>query len=98
MTFVQFIQFVLSQGTLYISPMVIASEWFLVILALAFIAAPVRLGRLERVRQIFLRVSERRRLAVAICGLLPILLRVSVLGVLPVPDPSIHDEFSHLLL
>jgi hypothetical protein len=33
-----------------------------------------------------------------ICGCLPLAIRLSILGIAPVPVPSIHDEFSHLLL
>src|SRR3954452_17017094 len=98
MTLVEFIQFILFQGTRYFSPMIIASEWFLVILALAFIGLPIPVGRLQRIRQAFLGIAQRPHLAVAICGLVPIVLRLSLLGVMPVPDPSIHDEFGHLLL
>ena len=33
-----------------------------------------------------------------ICGILPVILRLAMLGIFPVSNPSIHDEFSHLLL
>jgi hypothetical protein len=44
------------------------------------------------------RLADRRKLCVLICGALPVILRLSLLPWIPVPDPSIHDEFSHLLL
>ena len=54
-----------------------------------------RLGGLRRGSY---RIANRRGLAIAIAGTVPVVIRLSLLGVLPVPEPSIHDEFSHLLL
>lgn len=42
-------------------------------------------------------ILRRRRLCLAIAGLLPLLARLLLLGVLPIPKPAIQDEFSYLL-
>jgi len=42
-------------------------------------------------------IARRKRLAVAICGLLVLVVRVAELPRMPVPVPLILDEFSHLL-
>jgi hypothetical protein len=52
----------------------------------------------ERWEQRFGRLAHRRGLAIFTVGLLALALRLAVLPVLPIPEPAIHDEFSHLLL
>lgn len=43
------------------------------------------------------RLGQHRSLAILLVALLPIVVRVSLLGVLPVPVPRIEDEFSYRL-
>jgi hypothetical protein len=100
MTFTEAVQFLIYQTTRFVTPPVTAVEWVLA----AFAAGAVALAPfgskepLRGLRRGFHRVAASRGLAIAICGLLPVAIRLSMLGFAPVPDPSIHDEFSHLLL
>ena len=45
----------------------------------------------------FVRLAQRKKLAIAFAGLLPLIARALLLPVLPVPKPAIQDEFSYLL-
>ncbi|HEX9344808.1 MAG TPA: hypothetical protein VF900_02730 [Candidatus Acidoferrum sp.] len=52
---------------------------------------------LEPVERFGIHLAERKRLAIISIAAAEILLRVSLLGLLPIPVPQIHDEFAHLL-
>src|SRR6266481_3516938 len=50
------------------------------------------------IETVFSKLSRRRALAMASLFIGVIAIRVSLLPVLPVPSPGIHDEFSYLLM
>ena len=67
--------------------------------ALGIWLAPAAIAkRLGPLRAAFGRLANHRAASIALCGILPIAIRLTLLGIYPVPEPSIHDEFSHLLL
>jgi hypothetical protein len=100
MTVPETVLFLVAQTTCYLSPMEVATEWVIVILAALVIVCIARGSHrwLHAVRQAFGSLAARKRTAMVLCGVLPVVIRLSMLGFIPVPDPSIHDEFSHLLL
>lgn len=86
------------ETTRFLTPVPVAVEWVIAALGALLIAtAPVG-RRLSGIRRAFHRLASHRRWAIVISALLPVAIRLSLLGVIPVPEPSIHDEFSHLLL
>lgn len=94
------LKFAIYESIRFISPPAVAAEWALVALCAVLVAtAPRRAaGLLTPVRNVLRRIARSTRLAILVCGVLPIAIRLALSGVLPVPQPSIHDEFSHLLL
>ncbi|MDQ6679324.1 MAG: hypothetical protein M3Z09_18735 [Acidobacteriota bacterium] len=72
----------------------------LVILAgicIAYWAAPIRFQPVLTVEKWLRLIAGKRRLAILASGLLPIILRLLLMPVLGVPEPSIQEEFSYLL-
>ena len=100
MNFAETVRFFLDEAAHFVSPLAVAVQWELVFLAaLAIWLLPAAFGnRLRPLRAAFGRLANHRAASIAVCGLLPIAIRLSLLGIYPVPEPSIHDEFSHLLL
>ena len=86
------------ETTRFVSPLPVAVEWIMTALAALFIAIFPWGKRLRRLRAAFHGLANRRRTAILICGVVPVAIRLSMLAMVPVPEPSIHDEFSHLLL
>jgi len=70
----------------------------LVSVALAFGSSHNQPRWLSAAETAFRGFAQKRALSVFVVGLLALLARVAVLPLLPVPEPHITDEFSHLLL
>lgn len=100
MTFAETVRFLVDRAGYFVSPLAVAIQWELVFLgALAIWLAPAAWGkRLRPLGTAFGRLANHRAASIALCGILPVAVRLSLLGIYPVPEPSIHDEFSHLLL
>ena len=65
---------------------------------MAFVRPNLGTNWLGKAERCFSRLARRQALAVLLVGLLALCARAAVLPLLPVPQPSINDEFSHLLL
>jgi hypothetical protein len=77
----------------------IAPEALLASFALLIALLRPQLGSawFQRIEKVFGAIARHRKASVLICGLAALLLRLAVLPVLPIPQPSIHDEFSYIL-
>jgi len=77
----------------------IGLDW-MIVAVLAFVgwhAPQLGTGWLIKIETYLGRFAGHRRLAIAVIFLLPILIRLSLLPLLPLQPPYIHDEYSYLL-
>ena len=69
----------------------------LIVLATAFCRPKLGSGWFSYAERFFRKVARRRKLAVLTVGLTACLVRLSMLTIVPIPQPYVHDEFSYLL-
>jgi len=75
-------------------------EFALVLASVAIAYAFPTLGSrwFEACEGAFAKLAERRGLAVLVVGLAALAARATLLPILPIPQPGVHDEFGYLLL
>lgn len=73
-------------------------ETFALLLALCAALGLPRIGNHWFIRAEYAlgRFAQRRHLVIAVIGLVPLVLRILLLPIQPIPEPYIHDEFTHL--
>ena len=75
-------------------------EWISLGISLALLLNPwvIRKSWLTAIRRWFHRYAQKRTRAIVTCMLFPVVVRLAFLPVVPLKPPSVHDEFSLLLM
>jgi hypothetical protein len=66
-------------------------------LLLSFVYPQLGAKWFAKAEAILTAIARRRRLSLLICGLAALVLRAALLPVVPIPQPFVNNEFSHLL-
>jgi protein O-mannosyl-transferase len=66
--------------------------------ALGFLIPGVGRGTFQAVEKGWSRLAANKTRSLAVVALLPMLIRLAVLPIHPIPQPKIHDEFGYLLI
>jgi hypothetical protein len=70
---------------------------FLIIFPASWIISLLFPGALRNIEHFGSRLAARKRLCILLLAITPIVLRISLLWLAPIPFPRAHDEFSYLL-
>jgi hypothetical protein len=79
---------------------VVEMEWYVVlfVVVVSFVFPRLAAAQFARLEGGFARFARRRTLALVAVGTLALIARAAVLPLLPVPVPTIHDEYENLLM
>ena len=80
-----------------VPPLLLEFAFWLAVLGVSAVLLALRPRFLERMECAWSRVARRRTLAVVLVGMAALALRASLLPLVPIPEPVVHDEYSYIL-